>query len=170
MLVDDAPGSPNDRVAPSAFDQRLVCADTPASDCGILATTLPVLARSVERDWRMQMLDDGMTAADTRGLVIMQYNEDDGTPAAGAAPTIFDVGGERYLVPGTEVRFIAGDRLSLIRADAAMTGISGLAIIAIPGQVANVGARRDDRMWNAIGVLAEDGWIFYEDLRPAPSP
>jgi hypothetical protein len=167
LLLDDAPAA-LDRIAPTAFDRRLTCADVPASDCGLLDATIPVLARSVERDWRMQMLDDGMPEADTRGLVIMQYNEADGTPAAGVAPTIYDVGGERYLEPGAEVRFVAGDRLSLVRSDALMTGISGLAIIAIPSDVSLIGARRADAVWNATGVFTSDGWIFYEDLRPAP--
>ena len=47
-----------------------------------------------------------------------------------------------------------------------MTGTSGMALIALPGDLAYVGGSRGETRWPGVGVLAADGWIFYEDKRP----
>ncbi len=168
-FVEVVPG-PGGSIARVAWDYKLTCGSTSVpADCGAVAmATLAVPSAAQVAAWRAQMLADGMADADTRGLVLMLYRELDGTPAAGVQPTQQENTMELPLPPGSSVRFLAADRVTLIRADATTTGISGLAIIAIGDGSARIGGARNAEHWAPTGVLASPGWIFAEDRTKSP--
>lgn len=145
--------------APTSSDQTLsVC----ASDCGSFSPTIRVPSAALAGAWRAALADGGVSAADTRGLVILEFREKDGFPTAGVVPTL----GETDLEPGSQVRFLEADRMTVAPAGATATTASGLALIAVdaPDGTLRVGGRRGaDERWADIGVLVTPGWIFLED-------
>ncbi len=180
LLVDDAPGQP-DRLAPTIADRRLTCADDPQHTYGIACDPLDmdvaVPSSALAAAWRAELATGGVALAQTRGLVIYRFNEVDGSPAAGVSPrgqaVVVDAAGHitaspiHTLVPGAEVRFLADDRATLLPGDTQVTGASGLAIIALPSEIAFIGANRGATTWNDVGVMLRDGWFFLEDARAA---
>lgn len=160
-----------DEVAPTASDQTFQC-DT--SDCGNLAHTIRTPSAELASTWRAQLADGGMQDADSTGLVLFEFRETDGMPAAGVIPTGLWPGsgdeGEVDLAPGTQVRFLAADRATLEPADATETTASGLAVISFgdTGDVvaaAVAGHRGEAEVWAGVGVLTSPGWLFLEDRR-----
>ena len=159
FLVDD---SGTDLYAATASDKTLECPSAP--QCAAVSTVIPVPRKVVVDDWRAQLLADGMPDADTRGLVLYQYLATDDTPAPGVQPTILDGISRRFLTPRTEVRFLAADRLTLIPADATITGVSGWAIVGVDRDVAFVGGEdTGGALWDETGTLLSPGWIFVEE-------
>jgi hypothetical protein len=148
----------------AVVDRGLTCRN---NDCGAVDFgDVPVLDAALEASWRQEMQDDGMANAATRGLAIFDYREPDGTSAAGVIPFQAPLaGGERTLAPGPEVRFVAADRLTLVRGDAAMTGASGLAIVALDGTWARIGGQRGTDRWQPLGVAFAAWVVFLEDER-----
>jgi hypothetical protein len=161
FIVDD---SGADLYATTASDKALDAGSEP--QCAPVSMTIPVPRKVLMDDWRQQMSDDGMPDALTRGLVLYQYLDAAGNGAPGVQPTILEGSGPRFLAPGTEVRFIAADRVTLIQADATITGVSGWAIIAAGPDFALVGgSSASGAQWDEVGVLFSPapGWIFVED-------
>jgi hypothetical protein len=163
-LVEVVPG-PGGSVAKTAWDYKLTCgAVSDPADCGAVMATLATPSDAVVQAWRAQMLADGMPNADTRGLALIMYRETDGTPAAGVQPTLAENTMELPLPPGTAVRFLAADRMTLVRADAVSTGVSGLTIVALPNDSnGRVGGVRAADSWPPTGIIVSPGWIFSED-------
>jgi hypothetical protein len=155
-------------VAPTAADTALTCSPSDPPDCGVVSAELPAPTAAIAQAWRTEMANDGMPDAMTRGLVIMRFEELDFSPAAGAQVLVREGTSDRYLEPGVEVRFIAADRATLVRADATQTGVSGLAIVAMPAEAGFVGATRGTEVWQPIGVLTSPGWWFYERRSVSP--
>lgn len=155
-----------DGLHPFVVDARLTCPTGP--QCDQIQLVIPTLSDAVALDWRAQLEADGMTDALGGGLAIVQFLEADGTPAAGVVPTLWESTTERVLEPATEVRFLAGNRLSLVRFDATTTGIAGLAIIQLPSEAGLIGGFRGTERWEPIGVLFPRGHIFFEDRTVSP--
>jgi hypothetical protein len=151
--------------APTASDARAICS---GADCGNLGHTIAAPAEALAATWRTELAAGGMNDAATRGLVLFEFREMDGAPAAGVTPTQ----GQATMVdlePGTQVRFLDADRSTLLGAAEGVTGGSGVAVIGVgTSGVAYVAGRRDADRWNALGVLLPGGWWFLEDERKAP--
>ena len=155
-------------LAPMLSDRTLTCT---GDECGVSDFRMPVLSRDTEQAWREELAAGGMTDAATRGLVVFRCREADGSPADGVAPRVFSLAedGERRLEPGTEVRFLAEDREALLAADAEVTGSAGLAILAVPDELALVSGERGAKSWEGVGVIAVPGTLFTESAGPAGS-
>jgi hypothetical protein len=156
--------------APTAIDSTLGCSPATPSDCGAFdGGALPVPSQTTARTWRNLLSAEGMPAAAAGGLVVLEFLDLDGTPAAGVLPFVLEGGAERMLVPPREVRFLAADRETLVRSDAGMTGTSGTAFVALEGMPsAFVGGTRGGQRWEPTGVLFADGWIVVESRSRAP--
>lgn len=167
VTVDDPPGGA-DLLAPFAVDQRLTCLTSPPQDCGSAGGVIAVPSAAMASAWRTELAAGGMPNAAQRGLVLYAFFELDGSPATGVVPTIREGTVDRVLIAGTEVRFVAGDLESLVRADAGMTGTSGIAIIALAGDAALIGGLRGTERWDPVGVMVSPGWWFYETRTISP--
>ncbi|HET6611616.1 MAG TPA: hypothetical protein VFG83_06495 [Kofleriaceae bacterium] len=142
-------------------DRTMTCTDR-EEQCAISDYVMPVLAADIADGWRTQMAADGMADAATRGLILYQFREVDGSGAAGVTATLVDSG----LVPGVDVRFVDADRTTLLPPETAVTGESGLAIIALPAANADVMGTRGSLTWAPVGVIAIEGKLFIEATRP----
>lgn len=154
-------------VADTASDQRLVC-DT--AGCDDLDHSIVAPARDLADGWRTELARGGMDDADSRGLVLFSFRNTDGTPAEGVTPWsgIFEA---TELEPGSEVRFLEEDRVTLAPPDTRRTTASGLALIGVDtddyvGQF--VSGTRGADSWEETGVLIPPGWIFLEDKQQSP--
>lgn len=153
-------------LTPVLSDQTATC-PSDGGPCTIDDFTVPVLSTAVASAWRAQLAAGGMEDAGTRGLVLYEFREPDGSPAQGVGPLLDDIfAGPQPLAPGTEVRFLAADRRSLLPAGTMTTGESGAAIIALPGPWGFVSGERGGVTWGAVGVSTVPGEIFFEDARP----
>jgi hypothetical protein len=123
---------------------------------------LPVPAAEVVAEWRAALAAGGMPRADTRGLVVFLFKEQDGSPASGVRAARGGILLQPF-TPGTQVRYLADDRRTLLPPGTTATGASGLAVIGVDGVSENVAGVRGDDQWSFLGVLIADGWVFYED-------
>jgi len=161
-------GSPAPR-APTASDARLSCTSSPS--CSPIDVRVTAPSMELADAWRTQLQLEGMLGAATRGLVILEYRDPSGMPVAGVVPFVREGTTDRELAPTREVRFLGADRRSLVRADATMTGTSGMAVIALDASSGFVGGRHVSQgawIWQPVGVLFADGWIFLEDRARDP--
>lgn len=168
ILIVMVHGGTGDPRAPTATDARLTCGVAPACDPFDVRVAAP--SEPQVNQWRVQLQQEGMLAASTRGLVILEYRDPAGMPMAGVVPFVREGTTDRDLAPAREVRFLGADRQSLVRADATMTGTSGMAVIGYDAASAFVGGHHVSQTWRwePVGVLFADGWIFLEDRTRAP--
>ena len=154
-------------LADTASDQRLVC-DTAGCDDLDHAITAP--ARELADGWRTELARGGMDDAGTRGLVLFSFRNVDGTPADGvtAWSGIFEA---TRLEPGSQVRYLEPDRVTLAPPDTQRTTASGLALIGVDTDDyvgLFVSGSRGAESWEETGVLLPPGWIFLEDKQQSP--
>lgn len=154
-------------LAPMVSDRTMDCPSSDENVCQIPDFVMPVLAADIEQAWRQQLAEDGMPDAATRGLVLYEFRETDGTGAAGVVPGLLSaLAAERALVPGVDFRFVDADRMTLLAPETEATSASGLVIIALPQKSDSVFGSRGSTTWEAVGVLAIDGAFFVEATRP----
>jgi hypothetical protein len=170
LTVDDPPGGSN-FVASGMQMFDLTCA---AGDCGSIDVVIRVPLASDVSAWRQTLDGDGVMLAFSRGLVLMQFLESDGTGAAGVTPTILDGASERPLVPGQEVRFFAADRLTLLGSTQTVTTASGVALVLLArptgveegdSYAADLGGTRDLDIWTPKPAIFADGYAFMLEER-----
>jgi hypothetical protein len=148
-------GAPDPR-APTAWDRRLSC--DASGTCEQVFADIPVPSQALVASWRQELAAGGMSRADAGGLALFQYLGGDGLPAAGVVATSF-LGVP--LAPGTGVRFLDGDRQTLLPAETGETGASGMAMAI---GLTSVGGIRNADYWPPSGLLIADGWVFVETL------
>ena len=154
-----------DELGDTASDQRTTCE---GADCGDLDHTIAAPSRTLAAGWRAELGRGGMPDADTRGLVLLEYRNPDGTPAEGVFPEyLFGFSGP---IPDTEVRFLEPDRAALAPTGTSTTTASGVALIALrtSGNSDFIAGSRGEDSWEAVGVLAPPGWFFLEDREQSP--
>jgi hypothetical protein len=155
-------------LADTASDETLTCGGVVCDD---VDHTVAAPSRSLAAAWRAELEAGGMPDAGSRGLILFEYREPDGSPAEGVTPAALS-DGARELTPDVEVRFLDDDRVTLAPPGTAATTASGLALIGIGDDVVGeyvYGLRGDDD-WQLTGVLDPAGWIFVEQLRLEAAP
>jgi hypothetical protein len=166
LTIDDPPGAGNGVGSAAALFPVSSCT---GSDCGALDIVLQVPLASDTTTWRQTLDGDHLPDAFVRGIVFVQFLEADGTAAAGVTPTIIEGGTERPLVPGSEVRFLAADRLTILGVTQAVTAPSGVAMVLLPrpdgidandAYGAQLGGNRTADVWAAQQAVFANGFIF----------
>lgn len=152
--------------APTLSDNTSCAATT----CN-LGHTIPAPSSALADAWRTELAAGGMAQAQSRGLVAFLYKNADGTPAAGVAPSQ----GTLTTVPlqaGTQVRFVAVDRVGLAPVGQAVTTGAGVALVgtSATAQAAYIGGRRGNELWAGTGCLVVSPAIFLEDRTVSPPP
>lgn len=150
--------------APTIHDKSVSC----LFGCNVAPQDIVAPSRELVDRWREELFIGGMNYALNRGLVVYRYHDASGTPADGVLPIYrrdaFDDEGRAFR-PGSEVRFIDGDRETLGDYREQRTLGAGAALI---GGAANTsgyfrvsGERGSDR-WSSVGVIAATGWIYFD--------
>jgi hypothetical protein len=158
LMFDDATNS--NRVPAFATAADLTCA---GGTCDPIDLLVPVPVIEYTGPWRLFLAEEGMPNGNFRGLALVQYKESDGTASVGVTPTVVEEGVERNLVPGIEVFFFAADRREILPGTAATTTTSGVAIIAVDGEEAEIGGTRNAEVWPTTRVGFSDGFLFYRE-------
>lgn len=151
-------------LADIASDQTLDC---PGRECEDVDHTIAAPAAELAESWRAEMAKDGMPNAARRGLILFQYLELDGSPAAGVRPATLS-GGAATLIPDVEVRFLEADGVALAPPGTEETTGSGFALIGVSNEIVDeyvYGVRAEGESWPLIGALDPLGWIFVEQAR-----
>jgi hypothetical protein len=133
-----------------------------AASC-TLDHTIAAVSKPVADAWRAELAAGGMPNAARTGLVAFEFRNPDGTGAESVVPEAIIIGEDRrFLVPGSEVRFVDTDRRALLPAAASFTSASGLALASIPHEIVFIGGKRDELLWQPTGCTIEPGTIFLE--------
>ena len=154
--------------APTASDERMTCdADT---ECFAAPHLIRAPAAALATSWRTELAARGVPFASTRGLVVFEFRESDGTPAANVTATLYGGSDAEPLTPGLEVHYLAADRATLTPSTTPSTTASGLAIISVSTEdfpATSIGGHRDTPIasWDATGVLVMPDTLFLEDRR-----
>lgn len=157
--------SGDEELAATVADRTLECVLHSTQSCTLEGLALPVLPRDLADGWRRELAAGGMADALERGLVLLEFRTPDGAPAEGVEPAAVLDGEPVALEPGTEVRFLDADRMTLLPAATGSTGPSGLILMAPRSDLAQVSGTSEDHRWEPTGVFALPGAIFTEEAR-----
>jgi len=150
--------------ASTSFDARAACAIGDGT-CNPLTVSIPAASAALDTAWRTELAAGGMVSAATRALVAFKYKNTDQTGAADVVPNVGNITPIRDLIRGTEVRFLAPDRATLLPVAQNATTDSGLALIGLDNGTGRVdlGGKRVTDQWLSVGCLESSGFTFFED-------